>query len=348
MTRAEDLADTTLSMLRGSDGRQAKEVERLAVWLANEERPDLLCLSNALLIGLAPRLKDAVRVPIVCELQDEDIFLDKLPEPKRQEAWAIIAERAGDVDAFLAPSRYFAEFMRQRLGLPEGRVHVVWNGLATEGYEPATSAPEPPVVGFLERLCPEKGLDTLVDAFLLLRERFPRLRLRAAGGSTPADEPFLAALRKRLGRVPGAAGTRSWRRVGRGAARCEDAELLPNLAHEEKLDFLRTLSVLSVPARHAEAFGMYVLEALASGVPVVLPRRGAFPELIDATGGGILYNGEGPEALADALGSLLAVPEHARELGERGRRAVLDAFSVEEAAHNTLCVYEKVLSGRSA
>jgi len=331
MTRATDLAETTLSMLRGEHGHQAKELERLIAWLAAEERPDVVCLSNALLLGVAPRVKEALGVPVACSLQDEDIFLDALPEPHRQEAYDAIAERAGDADAFLAVSRYYADLMQERLSLPPEKVHVVYNGLATDGYEPADALPDPPVVGFLERACPEKGLDILVDAFLILKARdgFQGARLRVAGGSTTADEPFLDAVRERL-----AEG---------GAA--DDFDLLTHFDLASRQEFLRSLSVLSVPARHGEAFGMYVLEALATGVPVVLPRHGAFPELIEATGGGILYEGDGPEPLAAALERLLADPTRARDLGARGREAVLRDFAVEMTARRTVEVYDRLLGG---
>ena len=325
MTRAQDLAETTLSMLRGEHGHQTKELERLTAWLAETEKPDVVSLSNAMLIGVARHVKERLGVPIVCALQDEDIFLDSLPEPHRQQAWDAIAERVGDVDAFIAVSRYYGDLMRERLRLPPEKLHVVYNGLRVEGYGPAPSPPEPPVIGFLERMCPEKGLDVLADAFLLLRGRFPGLKLRAAGGWTTADEPFLAAIRKRL------------------AADGAEAEILPNLDREERIPFLQGLSVLSVPARHGEAFGMYVLEALASGVPVVLPRRGSFPELVEATGGGVLYDDAGPQSLADAIASLLSNPQLARRLGEQGRKAVADRFNIERSAQEIIRVYESIL-----
>ena len=371
MTRAQDLADTTLSMLRGEDGYQASELERLIDWLAAEEKPDVVSLSNCLLIGAARRLKERLRVPIACTLQDEDIFLDSLPEPQRTQAYDAIAERAAHVDAFIAVSHYYAGLMRERLRIPPEKLHVVHNGIPLDGYGPAPSgagvspAPSPggagvpPVIGFLERLCHEKGADILAEAFLILRsaslplrERAGRgcghsptlplpppwkgggsklagLRLRLAGGWTTADEPFLDAIRRRIAQA-GASG---------------DVEFLPNLQRAERQAFLRSLSVLSVPSRHPEAFGMYVIEALAAGVPVVLPRRGAFPELIEATGGGILYDGDGPQPLAAALGELIADPARARELGARGREAVQHDFCVEETARKTMDAYEALMGG---
>ena len=329
MTRATTLARTTISMLRGEDGRQVKELDRLVAWLAAEQRPHVVCLSNALLLGLARRIKQALDCPVLCLLQDEDIFVDGFPEPWRAQTWQVMAERARDVDAFVAVSHYYAGLLRQRLDLPAERVHVVYSGISAEDYQPAAAAPDPPVVGFLERMCPEKGLDVLVEAFIRLKARpeLARLRLRAGGGWTSGDRRYLREIRRRLFQA--------------GVA--DDVEGLPNLDREERIEFLRSLSVLSVPARHPEAFGMYVLEALAAGVPVVLPRRGAFPELVEATGGGLLCEPDDAGSLAAAIAELLLDPERARQLGERGRQAVLERFTIDRAAGDFAQVCRQVV-----
>jgi len=330
MTNPRDLAETTLSMLRGEEGRQVKELGRLVAWLRDRERPDVVCLSNALLLGVARSIKRELAAPVVCCLQDEDIFLDGLPEGYREEAWATVRERARDADFFIAVSGYFAAVMRKRLDLPAERLRVVHNGIAPDGYGPAPCPPDPPAIGFLERACPEKGLDILADAFLRLREReeFAAARLRVAGGMGAADRPFVRSIRKRLAR--------------RGAG--HSVEFLPNLDRPARQEFLRSLSVLSVPARHSEAFGMYVLEALASAVPVVLPRHGAFPELVETTGGGVLYEPNEPGALADALGALLADRGGAAHLARQGREAVLEAFTIEGMAEKALGAFREALS----
>ncbi|HIE26735.1 TPA: glycosyltransferase family 1 protein [Candidatus Poribacteria bacterium] len=328
MTNAEDLAETTLSMLRGEEGRQDKELERLVRWLASKQPIDVIHISNALLLGMVRRIKEELHVPVVCSLQDEDIFVDSLPESHRQIVWETMSKRAADVDAFIAVSNYYKNFMCARLGIPAERVHVVYNGINLKKHEPAASLPDPPVIGYLERQCREKGLGTLVEAFVLLKRRcrVPGLKLRVAGGKTGDDEPFVQEIRQRLSE--------------QGLS--NDVEFLPNLNREEKLAFLRTLSIMSVPAEHKEAFGVYVLESLASGVPVVQPCHGAFPELLASIGGGILCEPNNPRALATAIETLLLNPQHARELGKRGRKAVLENFGVEQMAHDVVRVLEKV------
>ncbi len=108
----------------------------------------------------------------------------------------------------------------------------------------------------------------------------------------------------------------------------------PNPNRAEKIAFLSGLTVLSVPATYGEAFGLYVLEALAAGVPVVQPRHGAFPEILAATGGGILCEPNDPRALADAFESLLLDPTQARALGEQGQIAVRENHRRSHGARN--------------
>lgn len=306
MTSASDLGESAVSMLQGAESRQAGEVERLIAWLRPQPRPDVICLSNSLLSGLARRLKEEFRVPVVCTLQGEDSFLDGLPEPYRQSSWDLLAARCADIDHFVAISHYYSELMRRRIGLNPERVTVVYPGIAVEEFTPAAEPPDPPVIGYLARMNPDKGLGTLVDAFLQLD--MPGVRLRIAGAKTSQDERFVRSLQQRLPR---------------------DVEFLPNLDLPSKRNFLRGLTVLSVPATYGEALGLYVLEAWAAGVPVVQPRHGAFPELVEATGGGLLCDPDNPAALAAALRQLLRDPAAAHRMGEAGRQAVHANFSIE-------------------
>ena len=332
MTKAADLGEPTLSMLRGEEGRQGKELDRLVEWLRAEGRPDVVCLSNALLVGLVRRLKAELGVPVVCLLQDEDSFLDALPEPHRTAAWKTVAERAAEVDAFVAVSRYYGGAVAARLALEAHRVHVVHIGIDMTGHEPAAAMPPAPTVGYLGQLSRARGLDTLVEAFLALRAsgRWPGLGLRIAGGQTPADQAFVASVRRRLAES-GAEGA---------------TEFLPALDRAGRQEFLRSLSVLAAPARQAEAFGVFILEALASGVPLVLSRVGAYPELLEATGGGRLVEPADAAGLAAAIEDLLAHPDEARAIGARGRRVVLDRFHVRHMADGIMDVFEKVVAGR--
>jgi glycosyltransferase involved in cell wall biosynthesis len=330
-TRASEVGDMMLSMLRGEEGRQARELDELITWLKTQTPPDVICLSNALLVGLARKLKTELNAPIICSLQGEDAFLDGLPDSHREAAWQLLRDRAADVDRFIAPSHYFGELMTRRLGLPPGKVSVVYNGIDLDGYEaqglkPQNQTQSAPVLGYLARMSKEKGLDTLIEAFILLKQRgtVPRLKLQIGGSCGPGDEPFVKALRKRLAE----------------AGYIGEVAFFPNLARAEKIDFLRGLTVFSVPALYGEAFGLYLIEALAAGVPVVQPRHAAFPELVEATGGGVLCEPADAKSLADQIEKLLLNPAQARTLGEAGQKSVGEHFSVAAMTATTLRVFE--------
>ena len=330
MTRAGNLGRMTISMLRGEQGRQVKELDRLVEWLDSQDnKPDVVCLSNILLAGPARRIKERLGVPVLCLLQDEDGFVDGLASPYAKQAWEILAERSSDVDAFIAVSKYYADAMRQRLELQAGRVHVVYTGVSLDGYELREAGPEVPTVGYLSRMCFYKGLDTLVDAFVILKrnEKLKDARLRIAGGKSGYDEPFINRIRQQLG----------------SCGLIDDVEFLPSFDRDSKLAFFKTLSLLTVPEKQPVAGGLYMLEALAAGVPVVEPAHGVFPELLEMTGGGVLCEPNDVEALASAIEPLLLDPNYAQQLGKQGRGAVFEKFNVEQTAEEMVRIYEGVV-----
>lgn len=338
-TRADEAGELLLSMLRGEHGNQNREITELINWLRDHQKPDVICLSNALLIGMVRRLRTELGVPVVCLLQGEEPYLDSLPAAQREPAWRLLAERAVDVDAWIAPSRWNADCLIKRLNLRPERVHVVHNGISLDGFEVRNPQSEirntkAPVLGYFARMCKDKGLDTLVEAFIHLKNRgsVPRLKLHIGGGCGPGDEPFVKALRVRLAE----------------AGFIGEVSFSPNLSRVEKLAFLQSLTVFSVPATYGESFGLYLIEALAAGVPVVQPRHGGFPEIIAATGGGLLCEPNDAKSLADALEQLLLNPDRLRALSEAGRNAVSENFTAEAMARRTLAVFEAAVSNRKS
>ncbi|MBM3891992.1 MAG: glycosyltransferase, partial [Verrucomicrobia bacterium] len=133
-TNPAQLGELTVSMLRGEDGHQRKELKKLIAWLQEHVQPQIVCLTNALLVGLAREIKRELRVPVICGLPGEDIFLDGLPEPSRSQARELLRERSRDADGFIAMSRYYADFMAGYLGVAREKIHVVWPGLNLEGH----------------------------------------------------------------------------------------------------------------------------------------------------------------------------------------------------------------------
>ena len=333
MTGAADHAAMTVDLLAGENGDVAQEIAKLVSSLRASVRPEVVLLSNALLLGLARSLKEALGAPLLCTLQGEAPFLDSLPEPFRSRAWQLLGERGREVDGFLAVSRYTAELMSERAGLERSKVHVVPNGIELDGLAPAASASDPPVVGYVARLCRDKGLPVLVEAFLALREvpRFSSLRLVVVGTMIGADQRLVAELQGRI----------------RAAGAQDAVEFHPNADRAKKLACLKRMTVFSVPATYGESFGLYVLEALACGIPVVEPRHGGLTELVEATGGGVLVEPDDTTALADGIARLLDDPARARGLGLTGQRAVARDFSAERMARDVERVCRMTATART-
>ncbi len=336
-TEARLLGDLALSMLRGIDGFQAKEVERLVDFLGNSVRPDLVNLTNVLIAGVVPAMKSRLGVPVVATLQGDDAFLDQLEEPYRKKVLDKIREIVPLVDGFIVFSRHYGEEMSRMLHIPAGRIFRVPLGLNTDGF-PATAgrsgtSREVKRIGYLARVCPEKGFDVLVESFIHLksREGMESVELHAGGWLGESHRSFFG---QQVDRIREADLERSFQYHG-------------VLDRGQKLEFLRSLDVFCVPAASREAKGLYVLEALASGVPVVEPNHGAFPELLERTGGGVLFTPGDREELAAALAGLVGHPERRGRLAEEGHRRVHRDLTAARMAERTLEVYRRVLGDRS-
>ncbi len=328
-TAADGHGDMTLSMLRGRAGNQAKELDRLVQWLAAAETPDIIHLSSILLIGLAPRLKEVLGVPIICSMQDEDHWIDNVGPEYRDACWREIRARLDVCDRLVTVSRYYRDRMADRLDLDRRRIDVIPVGIDLNGYRAAAHAP-PPTLGFLSKLTPALGLGTAVDAYMILKRRpgLEDLQFQAMGGLTGPDRGYVRELEQRLDRE----------------GMLADVQFMDEVDRETRLTFLSRLSVMSVPMPAGEAFGAFMAEAWAAGVPVVQPRAGAFPELIEQTGGGVIYDDNTAAGLAAAAEPLLRQPERARELGAAGREVTVREFGVETVAKRMVAVYEAVVA----
>ncbi|UCH92720.1 MAG: glycosyltransferase family 4 protein [Candidatus Aminicenantes bacterium] len=328
-TRATGLEEMTISMLLGEKGRQASELDHLINYLG-QVKPDVVHLSNALLLGLAHRLKTDLGVGVVSSLQDENEWIDLMEETYQEEVWDIMAERAVDVDSFVTASRYYSEKSQKQLGIPGDKIKVIYGGVNLDGYEKSSLPFAPPVIGYLCRMSEYFGLGILVDAFIGLKKegRFRGLRLHITGGYTGEDKHFVKELLKKISTS------------GFG----KDVEIFRNFDKENRIKFLKSLTLLSVPVPGGEAFGAYQVEALAAGVPVVQPNVGCFPEFVEATNGGVIYEPNDSETLAKSIASLLSDPDRVRKLSEQGRKIVLERFSMGNMAKDIVKVYEEVLN----
>jgi glycosyltransferase involved in cell wall biosynthesis len=325
------LGAMTVSMLRGEDGFQLKEIRKLTDWLRAEAPPDIAVLPNSLLVGLARPMRDALRRPICCTLQGEELFLNQLPEQQRAQAIELIRAKAVDVDGFIAVSEYSARYWVRELGLPERKMHVVPLGINLEGFDAAPRVPSSRfTIGFFARIAPEKGLATLAEAYILLRRKtdLGPAALRAAGYLAPEHKNYLRSVSRRL----------------QEAGLAHEFHYEGSLDRARKIEFLRGLDVLSVPCTYDEPKGIPLLEAMAAGVPVAQPRRGAFPEIIEKTGGGVLAQPGDAASMAEAIYNLCKTPGLAADLGRKGAEGVREHYSATRMAKRALEVFQSLTS----
>ena len=324
------LGDMTISMLEGDRGILRKEFDKLLDWIEDEPVPDIVNLPNSLLIGLAGPLKRALQRPVVCTLQGEDLFLEELIEPYRSQAIELIRRQVSGVDRFLSVSDGYVTKMSSMLAIPRERISVVPLGINLTGYTRRERHGDPFRVGYFARIAPEKGLHVLAEAYIRLRRRVPQARMRfdAAGYMWQAQAPYLAGVKARLA----------------GAGLADEFMYHGSVDRDAKLAFLRSLDVLSVPAPYDEPKGVSILEAMAVGVPVAQPRRGAFTEMVEKTGGGLLVPPDDPDALAGALHDLWADRALNDRLGERGFAGVREHYDIVKSTDRLMDVYSDVVA----
>ena len=332
-TSAKELGALTVSMLKGTSGFQRKEVRSLCRWLRESIRPELINLSNMLIAGCLPHLQEQCQVPIVATLQGDDIFLEELPEPYKSQAFDLLYSLVRFVDLFVVNSEYYADFMSEYFKIPREKFRVVPLAIDTTDFlsvdNPTAPSERPPTLGYLARLAPEKGFHHLIDSFIELRkiEGMERAQLRVAGWLGENNRAFAEEHFQRL----------------RDALGGDAFEYVGSVDRAGKLEFLRSIDVLSVPTTYREPKGLFVLEALAAGVPVVQPRHGAFPEMLESLGGGQLVEPGDVQELAQACARLLADADTRTSLGEQGQQAVLDHHNADSLAEHTMAVYRELL-----
>jgi glycosyltransferase involved in cell wall biosynthesis len=320
------LGGMTVSMLKGLQGHQRKEVLKMLRWLKDVPRFDAISLPFSLLIGLARPLRDELKAPVVCTVQGDDLFLDQLPEPWRTQSLDLIRASVKDVDLFIAVSEFYVDVMNTFLGIPRDRILVVPLGINMEGHTPQQTRTAPPfTVGYFGRIAPEKGLHVLAEAYRRLRTRpgVPETRLLAGGYMLNEHRPYFAGVQRDIA---------AW-----GLADEFRYAGAPDRAG--KIALYKQMDLFSMPATYGEPKGFTLIEAMANGVPIVQPSRGAFTEIVQKTGGGVLVEPDDPDALADALFSLLTDRSRAAELGRAGAEGVRRHYTVEQMAARAEAVY---------
>jgi len=322
-TEAETLGPMTLSMLLGEEGRQQKELERLLDFLETQPPPTVVHISNMLLSGIIPALKRRLAIPVVCTVQGEDDFVQGMPEPYRSQVRGLMQRNAREIALFISPSSAYTAKIARFLDVPGDGIKVVPTGIDVDKYPSAPSRRRDPfAVGYLSRITPGKGLDVLVEAArILVREQKRNIRLNVAG--QVLDRKFWKRIRTAVRRA-GLGKHLSYTRV-------------PDL--RSKIRFLQGCSVFVLPSRSPEVRATAATEAMAVGLPVLVPDLGVFPELIGRTGGGVLFPAGDARRLAGELAALMDDPERADALGLAAHRGVRVHYPAAATAEKTLELY---------
>jgi len=329
-TRAKGLEEMTVSMLLGEEGQQKDELQRMVDWIVENCEPDVIHLSNALLLGLAHELSERLGVPVISSLQDEDVWVDVMKPSARDSVWKLMSKKGDHVSTFISVSDYYARVMQKQMDIPKEKLATVHIGVDPEDYTFMPVLEKKRNIGYISRMCHSNGLDILTDAFILLKqkEEFKDVGLVLTGGSTGDDRKYLSDIKHKL----------------REHGLQDQLEIHEDFEEVGLREYFQKVSMVSVPVRNGEAFGIYLLECMASGVPVVQPELGAFPEIVELTGGGLIYKENTPEALALSLEKLLSDPEKLDKLSRAGREGVEKHFHIDMQAERMVKIYQDAVA----
>jgi len=329
-TSAKGLEEMTVSMLMGEEGKQKDELNRMVSWMSEYLQPDVIHLSNALLLGLAPKLKkEFPNAIIMCSLQDEDVWVDAMKDSFRDIIWALMSTKAEYVNGFIAVSDFYASVSLEKMNILKEKVFTNHLGVDPDEYNHITADKKERNIGYISRMCEANGFDIMVDAFIQVKKdtAFDDVKLILTGGSTGDDKPLLKQVRQKL----------------KEAGLTEQVEFHEDFDGEGRHEFFSKVKTISVPVRNGEAFGLYLLESMASGVPVVQPNLGAFPEIVNKSNGGVIYENNSPEALAIALKDFLNREDKLQELSISARKGVEKEFNIYAQADKLIGIYSKFL-----
>ena len=327
-TRTEGLEDMTLNMIKGENAFPEKELQRLVNYLTKDGKPDIIHLSNALIIGLARQLKRKIDVKIVCSLLNEDDWIDEMVEPYQSKAWKLISKEAKNVDAFITPSKYYKELFISKTDITGDNFHVIPLGIDPGDLTLIEKRDNYPSLGYFCRISSQNGFDKLVDAFIELKSgnRLPGLTLHVSGGFTGDDKPFITEQIRKIK----ASGLKSFIRI------------YPEFHGNSKQEFFSNIDIMSVPVRKHDGYGLYILEANAAGIPVVQPATGAFPEIIEKSMGGITYSPDTVSELSANLLKLFMDNNYREQLGKTGREKVTKELSLDKMSEGLSEVYQSI------
>ena len=322
-TSAEGMEDITLSMITGNDAVFGRQVHELIAWIKDREMPDVIHLSSSLLIGIAKAIREQVDIPVVCSLQDEEVWIDSLNKKDADTAWKGIAENIRHIDRFITTSKFYKKIAAEKIPLING-IDVIYPGVDPHKYA-SPDYPQKPVIGFFYRMNRANGLDILAEAFVRLKKKntIPGLRLKIGGGYTGKDKRFLNKIKKLLEPYK------------------DEVEVSDDYSLDAHTHFYKDISVISVPITFDEGVGLYLCEAFAAGRPAVEPSAGSFPEIVGE--GGVLYAPNTSEALAEALEKILTNKDLYTKSKEKAIELSATRYNEKVLAEKLIQTYEPLI-----
>ena len=328
-TTSEGLENLTLSMIYGDDAAFRQQAQSIVNWIKDHERPDIIHLSSTLVIGIAKAIRQEIKIPVVCSLQDEEVWVDKLEKKYADAAWQGILESMQYINHFVTTSEFYKQMIISRFSQMKGSgidvdISVVYTGVDAAKYA-CEEYPSVPVIGFFYRMNEENGLGILVDAFVKLKHKggFDNLRLRIGGGYTSSDRKFLKKIRKKLSPYK---HTVDW---------CEAYNL------NEHAKFYKETTAICVPLTFDESIGLYLCEAFAAGRPAIEPATGSFGEIVGDAG--IVYKKNTSDSLAEAIEQLLTDENLNIKCRENALRLTADRYNKETMADELQKIYEQLI-----
>lgn len=328
-TRASGNESMTISMLEGAGGKQADDLETLVHWLKHHEKPDVVHLSNALLTGLAERIKSELQCTVVCTLQDEDEWIDHMREPYAAQTWKLIEKNAESIDGFIAVSEYYKQLFTERLPSLNEKIFVVHNAIDPDIIQPNTQHERFPVIGYISKINSDFGADLLFDAFLQLKqeENFRHLQLKYSGGYTDDYRKIVKKIRQKV----------------KKHNLQDDVKFEDDFSPAGKKRFFDSISLFCLPSRRQEAFAMHMLEACAAEVPAIMPHHGAYPELLNLTQSGMTYAPGSTDDLVNTLRIVLSNKQLYYSLQNNCHTGVKTHFDHLQQTRKILTVYQQLI-----
>jgi glycosyltransferase involved in cell wall biosynthesis len=316
------LAGMTKAMIRGARGGMGKELKRLTTML-RALKPDVISLPNLMMAGVAEELKKELKVPIVVELTGEDIFFEAMAPEDQRELRELVRACLPHVAGLVATSNHYATKMAEYLGVKTGTIQTVYGGVPAALLEaPSSGTPvtSPFRIGHLARIDPPKGLEGAHAIVDRIRELGTPAELHYAGWEGPQH--------------------RKWHASIRAAAKA------PGTYHGEvdlagKIQLLDSLGIFLAPAPYPEPKGLYVLEAMARGAPVVAANHGVFPEIV-GDAGTLVAPGD-IDSFARNIIELIGNVDRRNAMSAAGRAAVAARFTDQRMASNMLAFYASLL-----